>query len=292
MFVAKKLKLEFEKNSFQIACFEGNLNDIEFFVKKIGVDFSFSESESTPLIMAASIGRDDIVDFLLESKADVSKRNCFGHTALNRAVTISCERIIKTLLLSGADSNSKDNCGRPILWFATNINVAKLLISFGADPKFEYSEEPLLFLAVKQNSYELAKYYMTFGLNPHKKNRFGETPFIYAVKTQSFEIAKLWFQEHTLYESEILLKSILEFENKSIFRFIISNNIKPTVKLGSCWKKEFLENYKSKMLFLALARESPKSPFYKDKFPLDLLKVIANLMKFFCKENDWNFLYC
>ena len=59
-----------------------------------------SEGNRTPLMGAAMFGHDDIVEILLERKADVSVKNDFKESALDLAKT---KRTRKLLLRFGAE---------------------------------------------------------------------------------------------------------------------------------------------------------------------------------------------
>ena len=61
-----------------------------------------------PLHCASGRGRDDVVDLLIKSGADVNSTDDVQCTALMRANTDGC---IKLLLEAGADVNMKNNCG-------------------------------------------------------------------------------------------------------------------------------------------------------------------------------------
>lgn len=68
-------------------------------------------SGSTPLITAASFGKEEITKLLLETGVDLSLKNNDGATALHTAAFFCRVNIVELLLEAGADTSLRNNYG-------------------------------------------------------------------------------------------------------------------------------------------------------------------------------------
>ncbi|PPQ84008.1 hypothetical protein CVT25_000554 [Psilocybe cyanescens] len=92
--------------------------------------------DRTPLHWAASSGSIDIVQFLIDQKAEVDKADGSGWTPLHIAVSAGNESVVQELIGAGADVNRKNDKGLTPLHYAASksrIDIGRLLISRGAD---------------------------------------------------------------------------------------------------------------------------------------------------------------
>ncbi|EGD80772.1 hypothetical protein PTSG_11713 [Salpingoeca rosetta] len=91
----------------------------------------------TPLIYAAHMGHDSIVDILLDHGASPNETTADGKdSALLQAASMGKESVIDTLLQRGADVNESLACGKTPLYVAAangQTHVVKQLIERGAD---------------------------------------------------------------------------------------------------------------------------------------------------------------
>jgi hypothetical protein len=90
----------------------------------------------TPLSWAAVNGDRGIVKHLLDTGADIDSKDKGGRTPLSGAAVKGHEAVVKLLLEKGADIDSKDKDGwTPLLWAAVNGHeaVVKLLLENGAE---------------------------------------------------------------------------------------------------------------------------------------------------------------
>ncbi len=244
----------------------------------------------TPLMLASSLANFEIVKILVEAGADISKTNGDGWSAIFYAIRNNCNEIVEWFLLRGVCSNSIDHYRMPILSYAGDLKIAKKLIEYGADPKFEDKNgTTILHSKIVLQNKDLINHLLQLGLDPHKKDNKNRTPFVVAVESIfCFENAKLLSPEKCTKEEAALLWDKPGYMHERMVGFLFKHKIKPTkpVKIDHL-KKKFLQSYKADVYFLALARESPGSPFYKDEFPLDMLKLIAELMIPIAKERVW-----
>ena len=101
--------------------------------------------------------------------------------------------LIRVIVENGLmDVGAKDKWGHTPLHMAKNIELAKLLITSGADvdAKNEYSSTPLHW-AVYGNNIAIAKLLITSGADVNAKGEYGSTPLHWAVSRDNIEIAKL-----------------------------------------------------------------------------------------------------
>jgi len=102
--------------------------------QNIPIDFRFNNG-STPLIVAAEEGRYDVVEFLIESGANLNARNDLNYTALHHAAFHGHKSIVELLLKNGADANIRDSTGSTPLLLSISKghrHVAVELIMCGA----------------------------------------------------------------------------------------------------------------------------------------------------------------
>lgn len=116
------------------AAFCGNKKIAEFLVSQ-NADLNVSDwSGKTPLLIAVSYGSSEIAKIFLKNGA-LLKGEKSNATAIHLAVALKNVEILKTLLESKVDVNTKDRFERtPLHWAATNnsLEIVKLLIKNGA----------------------------------------------------------------------------------------------------------------------------------------------------------------
>ncbi len=84
---------------------------------------------------AATGGHGDVVEVLLEARADLKARDNKGSTALMRAARAGRIKVIEVLLKAGADVNVRDNSGETALTIAIkkeDRDIERLLRNFEA----------------------------------------------------------------------------------------------------------------------------------------------------------------
>jgi ankyrin repeat protein len=91
-------KEEFSKSDyvskFLLAAYEGNLEFIEFCILQGFSPNAIDEKGRTPLMVASFKGRERVVRYLLENRADVTVQDNEGNNALNYAETGENESIL------------------------------------------------------------------------------------------------------------------------------------------------------------------------------------------------------
>ena len=111
--------------------------------RKGGLDASIQDRDTsswTPLIMAAAKGHPEVVQLLIERKANVNARGNGNVTALHLAMEGKHNEVMEALLAAGADPNVQDSFGRTALHDAASagsVTFVKLLLAAGANPELK-----------------------------------------------------------------------------------------------------------------------------------------------------------
>ncbi|MGZ6250972.1 MAG: ankyrin repeat domain-containing protein [Candidatus Chromulinivorax sp.] len=129
------------------------------------------------LIDAVSSYDDQVVEWLLQTGADVNARNIFGQIPLHYAQTAEQT---KQLLVAGADVNARNDNGQTPLHYAQTAEQTKQLLAAGADvhARDHKGWTPLHYA----KTVEKAKLLLAAGADVNARNIFDQTP-LYKAKT-------------------------------------------------------------------------------------------------------------
>jgi ankyrin repeat protein len=96
----------------QVAIISDNLEAVKQHIKA-GTDLNKKDamSGSTPLITAASFGKEKIAQLLIDAGADLTPKNNDGATALHTAAFFCRVEIVQLLINANADKTAKNNFG-------------------------------------------------------------------------------------------------------------------------------------------------------------------------------------
>lgn len=139
------------------------------------------DSGWTPLIIASSAGRDNIVRLLLERKADPNNKTTTGHTALHYAASRNRFKIAELLVAAGAGLDAQDHTtlATPLHRAASkgNLKIVKLLLESRcqSDVKDNEGNTPL-HLACDEERTEVAEMLIEHGASIEVTNKEGRTP--------------------------------------------------------------------------------------------------------------------
>ena len=172
------------------------ITDMVKFLCKHGADVERRPVRSgyTPLMLAASKGRHQVVELLLSHGANINARyidppgygsSDQGATALGFAAGAGHMPIVKLLLSKGADVSLKKTNGYTPLIDALNLGhqeVAKILIANKADVNAETIEHitPLK-AALREKNLQMAQFLFDKGADVNARNINGSTPLLAAV---------------------------------------------------------------------------------------------------------------
>lgn len=151
---------------------------------------------STPLMLAAHVGKSDAVAALLDAGAAVDavpRRD--GNNALHCGVHGTHERVVRLLLHHGASVHARTTVGFTPLHLATEqlcLPLVRALLLEGADVA---ATTPLgdtaLHLAASWGGHEVALELLAWGANPRAVNNSGSTPAGEAATAQHVELERL-----------------------------------------------------------------------------------------------------
>lgn len=164
-------------SKIQEACQRG---DISYIKKLLDVN-ERDHNDLTPLMLASAYGKQDIVEFLLKSNADVNLKGLNGETALSFA--FDQIKISELLINHGADVNSKNADGRTPLMIAVNhrqMDVVSLLIKSGADidDQNDSGNTIVIILCQKEmtkTNMDIILYFHNKGADFYLENNFGDS---------------------------------------------------------------------------------------------------------------------
>lgn len=127
---------------FYQATAQGNLDKMRNMLNQLhDHDINKVNNGMTPIMKASSMGRKDIVSFLLEQGADPNKWGSSNRTALQYAAERNQLAVAKLLIQHGADINGVDNSRLSPLVMAVDRRfheLAMYLIDAGADVNIQH----------------------------------------------------------------------------------------------------------------------------------------------------------
>lgn len=145
----------------------------------------------TPLILAASGGRERVVNLLINQGANIDAKTSDGHSALQYAASKNWKSICATLLEKDADVNITDKQGSTPLHRSAckgNLAIVKLLLEQGKRLKIG---KPRLYSSWKSNQVELLINSFVFTPKIDHRDGYGNTPLHLACEEDRQEEAKL-----------------------------------------------------------------------------------------------------
>ena len=167
------------------ACEKGDLERVRQLIQ-YGQDVNRVDifNETTPLIVAANSGHNQVVQELIRAGADVNGINYIKRTALHRASCSGHSSVVKTLAEAGANLNVQDEDGRTPLMKAAadgHANVVVELIRAGADvnEKDKYKQTALHKASWRGHS-SIVKTLAEAGANLNVQDKDGLTPLMKA----------------------------------------------------------------------------------------------------------------
>ena len=119
-------------------------------------------NQSTPLHVAASLNKIQILIYLIEKGALINEKNVSGRTALHYAAEADYVEIAKILVDKGADITIQNSYSQTAMMIA-GIHVAKLLVSKGVDINFETTNGNALRIALAYGKEDVVDYLLDCG---------------------------------------------------------------------------------------------------------------------------------
>lgn len=138
--------------------------------------------------MAVSTGNINVTKLLIDAKANIHARDCFGKTPLHYSAKFDNLDLFRLLLDAGADFNVMDKPGQCVMHLAiksNNIELVKLLIKEGADINAceEHGITPLM-LAVKFKYQKIFDLLIHAGVDVNGRGKYRGTALHHAAKSK------------------------------------------------------------------------------------------------------------
>jgi hypothetical protein len=165
-------------------------------------------SESTPLHVAASAGRSDILSLLIEHGADMNGRGMFGGTPLHRATINARPEAGQVLLNHGAEIDVRDVANNTALTYAAeggHVEFARKLLERGAmiDAQGRLDRTPLHWAADK-GRVEFVRLLLEHGADVNVPDEYGNTPSRLAWHQEIVELFSAYCTTSVLEEEHLL----------------------------------------------------------------------------------------
>ncbi|MGB0550583.1 MAG: ankyrin repeat domain-containing protein [Limisphaerales bacterium] len=151
-----------------------------------------------PLWMASEEGHKNVVELLLQYKANVNKTHPdFGSTPLFQASQMGHTEVVRLLLEGGADPNiaETDEGSTPLLMASSQgyYDVAMLLLNAGADPnKGNNNGDTPLYVVSRYGHADVARLLLDRGADPNMARIYdGLTPLMVAAKKGKLDMVKV-----------------------------------------------------------------------------------------------------
>ncbi|KAM5357250.1 hypothetical protein ACJZ2D_016458 [Fusarium nematophilum] len=158
------------------------------------IDAEDQIGDSTALTHAACLGREGLVELLLENGADPNRRERHGRTALHIAAGDGYSGIVRMLVENGADVDAKVHGWTPMLLAAKGwrYQIPDYLIERGANVNAaDYHGRRALHWAAHHGGRTLARLLLQRGAEIEAEDRWGKTAFQWAVSNRQHGVADL-----------------------------------------------------------------------------------------------------
>lgn len=190
----------------------------------VGADANFPDNTGrTPLHSAVAADALGVFHVLLRNRAtNLNSRMHDGTTPLILAARLATEGMVEDLIIAEADINMTDNSGKTALHWAAavnNVEAVKVLLAHGAhrDPQDEKDETPL-FLAAREGSYEACKTLLDAGINREITDHMDRLPRDVASERLHHDIVRL-LDEHVPRSPQMSLNTVMISKSSCYFDF-------------------------------------------------------------------------
>lgn len=148
-----------------------------------------TEDGFTPLHLAIKSGSLDLVQLLLENGGDIKAQTAKRCTVLHLATALGNESLVKLALERGVETDSSNVFGIRPIHDAPNVTIARLLLDHGADPHRpdKFDETPLL-AAAWRNDTEVVRLLLDQKINVNARDDYGRTALHRAVSKKRIPI--------------------------------------------------------------------------------------------------------
>ncbi len=291
-------KIDENQDALSVAAENGNCEMAKFLI-----DCGFDVNQGfpdPPLPIAVVWKYAELVKLLLTSGADPNFADDEGETLLFYAVRGGDFEIMKLLIEFGADINKRGIGGYGIFHLVENVEQAEFFFEAGGNPDvIDEDQYSPLHTAIHRGNLEMAKFFISKGLCSRYKNEDHESALSIVMENVRDDKAS-WITTFTMLldlkndknQLSYLWESVIH--EKDVFAEILLKNKVPFPKGYDCgWVKPIFAKvfeFEAGNVLLC-AREDPGSPFFKDVFPLDMLKEVYFSSKKASLEHAWSLFF-
>ena len=201
------------------------------------------------LHLAAKCGNKNIVQMLIDNKANINQAENNGVTPLYIAAHNGHKDIAKMLIDNGADINQAKNNGVTPLWIAAqngHKDIVNMLIKKGANINQKYNEDITpLYIATQNGHKDIMKMLIKNGANINQAKNNGATPLLIAAQIGNEKIVDILLTKQA--NINISLSSTV----KSLLDFSREKNIEDSMR-GLIEYKQTSQNEPSPKITVAL----------------------------------------
>jgi ankyrin repeat protein len=120
----------------------------------------------------------EVSKLLIESGADLAKKDCIGNTASHLACKKGEVDVVQLLIDAKADVNAQDNAGQtPLMWVKKGL-VVKLMIESGADLQVKDDKGNTALHYAWEKEADVAQILVDAKADVNALNNMGRTPLI------------------------------------------------------------------------------------------------------------------
>ena len=157
---------------------------------QVDVDQVGGPDATTALQMAAGHNYADVVEVLIDARADVEKKDSDGRTPLFRACMIGYLYTVKVLVKAGAKLGVTDSNGVNCLFAASHGGHTET-VHYLVDQVGGQDATTALHEAVDKNHADVVQVLIDAGADIEKKDSFGRTPLLVACRREFFSVVKV-----------------------------------------------------------------------------------------------------
>lgn len=148
----------------------------------------------TPLAIAARIGCNEMIKYIISKGSNLNAKNCYGQTPLSEATTAGHLSSVCLLVKGGANVNARDNFGNTALHYAVAYMPAVATILLEKDAVIDSLNSKgftPLHNAVDCGNNDCVSLLVKGGANVNAKTHYDDTPLILAAKSNNSMAIKI-----------------------------------------------------------------------------------------------------
>ena len=160
---------------------DGEVDIVELLLENSADPSIRNNLNETPLLAASNVEK---VKLLVEHGADVDAKDIEGNTSLLINASNGKKDTVEFLLKNGADFSIKNNSNQAPLAVTRSVKIAKLLVEHGVDVNAQFEEEDIalhLYIALTSGDTELFEFLINQGVDINTKRNSGYTVLLYAM---------------------------------------------------------------------------------------------------------------